>query len=183
MRLARISVMMIVAAFVMATIVTVAPAADAQSSPYFHTCTVQLSAVAALPGSQLTVTASGFPAGSVVTFTIYSTPIVLGTATANASGDATLVFTLPAGLAPGMHTITATGLPPGDCDPAIPSTQVMVDASVVTTAPATTAASGTLPRTGTNSAELVQLALVLIVVGGLITLAARKRTRRASVDS
>ena len=55
--------------------------------------------------------------------------------------------------------------------------------TVASTTAATGSGTGTLPRTGTNSAELLQLALVLIAVGGIITLATRKRRQRAGVDS
>jgi len=183
MRLARIPITVIVAMLAAVTFVTVAPASVASASPYPHNCDIKLSQVTAVPGDQLSVTASGYDPGAVVTFTLHSNPVVLGTATADASGDATLVFTLPPGTTPGLHTITATAVPEGDCDPAVVSTDLQVDAATVTSAsPATTTGSGTLPRTGSNVAELLQLALVLIAAGGLITLATRKR-RHAHSDS
>ncbi len=169
--------------FAAVSIVAVAPSANAAVPPYPAGCTMSLSSVTAVVGSQLTVTASGYPAGAVVTFTLHSDPVVLGSATANASGVATLVFTLPLGTTPGLHTISANGVPVGECDPLL-STDLMVDAAnVASTTPPTTTGTGTLPRTGTNSAELFQLALLLIVVGGLITLATRKRLQRTRVDS
>jgi LPXTG-motif cell wall-anchored protein len=192
MRLARIPITMAVALLAAVTFVVIAPTAGA--TPYPGGCTIQISQVRATPGQQLTVTASGYPAGAQVTFTLSrpgegtpppqsdNGPVVLGTVTANASGVATLVFTLPAGTKPGMHVITASGSPPGDCDPLV-STNLMVDAANVGTTIPATSGTGTLPRTGTNSAELLQLALVLIAVGGIITLATRKRRQRAGVDS
>jgi hyaluronoglucosaminidase len=180
MRLARIPLTIATAMIAVAAFVMVAPAASA--SPYPAGCTIQISKVTAVPGDQLTVTASGYPAGAVVTFTLHSTPVVLGSATATAGGVATLVFTLPAGTVPGLHTITANGVPSGECDPLV-SADLQVDAASVVSPTTAAATTGTLPRTGTNSAELIQLALVLIAVGGLITLATRKRLHRARVES
>jgi len=179
MRLARIPITMAVAMLAAVTFVVIAPSAGA--TPYPAGCTIQISNVTAIPGEQLTVTASGYPAGAVVTFVLHSTPVTLGTSLADSSGVASLVFNLPAGTVPGVHVITASGAPAGDCDPLV-STRLVVDAATVGTATAATG-SGTLPRTGTNSAELLQLALVLIALGGIITLATRKRLQRARVDS
>jgi hypothetical protein len=196
MRLVRVPITVVVAILVALTLVTVAPSASAAVPPYPAGCTVQLSKVSAFPGDQLTVTASGYPVGSVVTFVLdrpgQGNPppqsgngaVTLGSATADANGVATLVFTLPIGTKPGQHVVTASGQPAGTCDQLV-STVLMVDAATVATStpPATSAGTGTLPRTGTNSAELIQLALVLIAVGGLITLATRKRLQRAHVKS
>jgi LPXTG-motif cell wall-anchored protein len=186
MRSARMSIR--IAVIVAATcLVFLAPAistlesAGAASPPvsYQGGCTLVLSAVSATQGGQLSVTAKGFPAGALVTFTLHSDPVVLGSATADGNGDATLTFTLPADTTPGMHTITAVGVPPGQCDPEV-SSELMVLAQNVTN---TTAATGSLPRTGTNSFELLQIALVLIAIGGLITLATRKRLQRGNAES
>ena len=71
------------------------------------------------------MTASGYPAGAMVTFTLSrpgngtpppqsdNGPVTLGTAHRGCHGVATLVFTLPAGTEPGMHVITASGVPAG----------------------------------------------------------------------
>jgi hypothetical protein len=169
----------------------VAPASSAKTTvSYPGGCAIVLSMVTATAGDQLTVSASGFPVGSKVMFQMRSVnPPVrttkLGTVTAVANsqgtGTATLVFILPANTPPGMYQITAHGAPPGQCAPFV-STNLMVSAQVVTT---TTVASGggTLPRTGTNSGLLFQIALILIAIGGLVTLAARKRLAHARVES
>jgi LPXTG-motif cell wall-anchored protein len=178
MRLARILIT-VVAALLATTIVMLGPVAGAAESKvdYPGGCAIVLSQVTATVGAKLTVTGTGFPPGSTVTFTLDAAP-VLGTVTADATGTATLVFTLPANTAPGMHVITATGVPPGQCDPSV-STNLMVSASTQTTPPTTATSSGTLPRTGTDSALLMQIAVLLIAVGGLVTLTARKRMRHA----
>ena len=177
MRLARILIT-VVAAMLATTTVMLGPVAGAAESKvdYPGGCAIVLSQVTATAGAQLTVTGKGFPPGSSVTFTLDAAP-VLGTVTADSTGTATLVFTLPTNTTPGMHVITATGIPPGQCDPSV-STNLMVSAVSATTPPTTTG-GGTLPRTGTNSALLMQIAVLLIAVGGLITLTARKRMRHA----
>ncbi len=189
MRVARIPIAIAGSLLVTAMLVMLAPMSEAKTSvSYPGGCVIVISKVTAIPGDQLTVTASGFPVGAKVKFEMRSVkPPVrttkLGTVTAVANsqgtGTATLVFTLPANTAPGMYTISAHGAPPGQCDPFV-STNLMVSASVATT---TATGGGTLPRTGTNSALLFQIALILIALGGLVTLAARKRLAHARVDS
>ncbi len=185
MRLARNPITIAVAVFVAACVVTLAPSAtamaSAQTAPpvsYQGGCTLVLSTVTVTQGGQLSVTGKGYPAGAVVTFTL-SPNVVLGTATADANGDATLVFTVPDDTSPGMHAITADGVPAGQCDPAV-ATNLMVLAQNTTNS---SVATGSLPRTGTNSFELLQIALILIAIGGLITLATRKRLHRGHVES
>jgi LPXTG-motif cell wall-anchored protein len=175
---------------VAALFVILAPAASAKTPvSYPGGCAIVLSSVTATPGGQLTVSATGFPVGSKVKFELKSvTPPVkttqLGTATAVAnnqgSGTATLTFTLPTNLKPGMYTVSAHGAPPGQCTPFV-STNLQVSAEQVSTTVATS--GGSLPRTGTNTALLFQIALILIAIGGLVTLAARKRLAHARVDS
>ena len=190
MRVARTSIA-VGSLLVAALLVTLAPASSAKTTvSYPGGCVIVLSKVVALPGDQLTVSSSGYPVGAPVTFTLRAvTPppshTTLGTATAVANssgtGTATLVFTLPANLHPGLYIVTATGVPPGQCDPSV-STNLNVSARQTSTTTVATG-GGTLPRTGTDSGLLLQVALVLIALGGLVTLAARKRVARVRVDS
>jgi LPXTG-motif cell wall-anchored protein len=189
MRVARIPIAIAGSLLVAAMLFTLAPAAGAKTTvSYTGGCAIVISKVTATPGDQLTVSATGFPVGAKVMFQIRSvTPPVrttkLGTVTAVANGQgtgtATLVFSLAANTVPGMYVISAHGAPPGQCDPFV-STNLMVSAAVATT---TATGGGTLPHTGTNSALLFQIALLLIALGGLVTLAARKRLAHARVDS
>jgi len=190
MRVARIPIAVAGSLMVAAMLAILAPTAQAKTTvSYPGGCAIVLSQVTASPGNTLTVSATGFPVGAKVMFQMRSTrpPVKttkLGTATAVANGQgtgtATLVFTLPANTAPGMYVISAHGAPPGQCDPFV-STNLMVSAQQVGTS--TTLGGGTLPRTGTNSALLFQIALVLIALGGLVTLTARKRLAHARVDA
>jgi hypothetical protein len=114
------------------------------------------------PGDSITLTAQIFRPGSVVTFTMGS--VVLGTATANSSGVASLTTTIPAGTAPGTHTIQATGT----SSTGAPLTVVL---SI------TVAAGGTgLPVTGSPStAPMTQIAIGAVAAGGLLLLLANRR--------
>ena len=62
------------------------------------------------PGKTVTVSGSGYAPGSSVTVVIYSTPQVLTTVVADASGNFTVEVTVPAGLAAGSHTLVASGV-------------------------------------------------------------------------
>ena len=57
-------------------------------------------------GESLTVRGTGFPAGQLVSVTVNSDPITLGSATTNASGAFAVTGTIPAGFAAGAHTVT-----------------------------------------------------------------------------
>jgi len=183
--------MAIAASLLMAAMLAVvAPAASAKTTvSYPGGCAITTNHLVVFPLERITVTATGFPVGAKVTFTLRAVrpptrPVVVGTAIAKANqfgtGTATLVFRVPLLTRPGLHTITAVGVPPGQCSPSV-SSNLMVLASSTGTTVAT--GSGTLPRTGTDSALLFQIALILIAIGGLVTLAARKRLAHARVDS
>ncbi|WEK61886.1 MAG: HtaA domain-containing protein [Candidatus Microbacterium colombiense] len=61
-------------------------------------------------GQPTTITASGFQANEEgIKVVVYSTPVLLDTVTADASGTATWKGTLPASLADGVHTLTLQG--------------------------------------------------------------------------
>src|SRR5512138_2371710 len=58
-----------------------------------------------VPGQTITISAGIFASGSTVTFTFFSQPVTLGTATADADGVATIEATIPSDATPGTHTI------------------------------------------------------------------------------
>jgi hypothetical protein len=57
--------------------------------------------------SSVTVTGSGFPPGTNVVVDIQSTPLVLGTLTADANGAFSAQFDIPCSVGAGSHTVTA----------------------------------------------------------------------------
>ncbi len=146
----------------------------------------------AAPGSTLDVSASGFAADSPVVFSIYSTPTVLATVTADATGVARATITIPAEFS-GAHSIVASGT--------APTGSVLFKRSDVTVAaddgggtdpggnPGTggepapgTGTSGTdLSASGFDGGALLTGALVLLLLGGgavLVTAVLRRRRAR-----
>ncbi|WP_433377042.1 fibronectin type III domain-containing protein [Actinoplanes sp. CA-142083] len=64
------------------------------------------------PGQSLTLVGSGYAPYSTVTLTLYSEPIVLATVVTDKNGAFSQAVTVPADLASGKHSFTATGVNP-----------------------------------------------------------------------
>lgn len=122
------------------------------------------------PGESMVLGVQICQPGSSATFRLESA--VLGTATANSSGVATLTATIPSNTSPGSHTIEATCTGTNGQ----PLTQVL---SFTVTGGAT----GGLPTTGSaNTTPMTQVAIAAIAAGGLLVLLANKR-RTAKADT
>jgi LPXTG-motif cell wall-anchored protein len=117
------------------------------------------------PGQQVTFTARTFQPGSTVTFTLFSDPVRLGTATAASNGVATLTAAIPATTAAGSHRVDATGTG-ATGSPLTVSTALVVSSNGAAPLP-TTGSSNTLP--------LATAGVVALALGGLILLVARRR--------
>jgi 5'-nucleotidase len=115
-------------------------------------------------GNQVTIDSSGWKASSDVTITLHSTPVVLGTVTADASGNVHATETIPSGTAVGAHTIELTGTDPTGA-PRDVTSQITVT---------TGSGGGSLPRTGAAIAAMVGVALVMFFGGSALS-RARKR--------
>jgi LPXTG-motif cell wall-anchored protein len=119
------------------------------------------------PGQTITVTASGFQPASTVTFDLFSAPVRLGTAVADANGTATLTATIPAGTPAGQHHIQASGTGANGQPRTV---------SIAITVPGT--ARDTVPRTGSNSnLPMAEIGIGALAVGGLLVLMARRRSK------
>jgi alpha-L-fucosidase len=126
-------------------------------------------------GEAVTIEVGGFAPYSEVTIELHSDPIVLGTFTADGEGVVRATVNLPAGVT-GSHDVVVMG-------------SNALGAPVVATIPLTIAADpgsgsddgdggdggGLLPRTGSNTATIVTLGGVLVVLGGGATVITRKR--------
>jgi LPXTG-motif cell wall-anchored protein len=116
-------------------------------------------------GSSLTIDSPGWKAGTDVTITLHSTPVVLATVKADANGNAHAVVTIPSGTATGAHTLELTGTDPAGAPRTV-------------TSPITiSGGGGSLPRTGAAIAALVLVGTVLFAVGTALS-RARKRAIR-----
>lgn len=165
------------AAAAMTVVLMAAPAAAQQYPPSVNSITVGCRTPA--PGESVSVEARTFAAGTEVTITLASGPVVVGTAAADQSGTVALQVTIPAGTAKGANTITGAGQG-ADGAPLSLSTQISVANGCNAATPPAAASAGSLPRTGDDtSIPLARFGVALAAVGGVITAVAAKR-RKAS---
>jgi LPXTG-motif cell wall-anchored protein len=160
----------------MAVVLMAAPAAAQQYPPAVNGLTCP--DTTPTPGQTLTLQARTFATGATATFELQSVPVGLGTATADASGVATLEATIPTDTTLGAHTIAAVG-------PAPDGSQLSLSCSITVVAAGAAAGdagpSGSLPRTGDDSSiPLAKLGLALAALGGAATAVASKRRKRAA---
>ncbi|MFI5910162.1 fibronectin type III domain-containing protein, partial [Dactylosporangium sp. NPDC051541] len=119
------------------------------------------------PSQQITVVGTGFAPHSTATVVLYSTPVVLGTATTDASGSFTKQVTIPATVAAGQHNLVASGV---DTNGNIHQIRMPV-----TTTTATSTGSGALPVTGAPITGLTIWAGLITATGiGLVALGYRR---------
>ncbi|MDJ0348630.1 hypothetical protein [Cryobacterium sp. PH29-G1] len=129
-------------------------------------------------GAQLDVIASGFAPGAPVTFGIYSTPLLLATASADAGGTARATVTIPSGFT-GQHTLVATGIAPDGSERYLTAavTVLAPPVAVDTTAAETATETDRIASTGVPyDLPLVSLLGVLVLLAGLV-LYRRSRNR------
>jgi hypothetical protein len=130
--------------------------------------TVALSRSRATVGMQMSYEARCFKPGEAVTVTVYSTPQVVGTTTANSAGEVSGTFTVPSNLEAGRHTLelaAATG------------TQSASFIVVPNAAAADSSSSDddSLAFTGSDAAKTAGAGAVLLLGGGALIVAARRR--------
>jgi 5'-nucleotidase len=115
-------------------------------------------------GGTITVQGTGCPAGSHVVIKVGDTTVGDATASNDSDGSFTVTITLPPSIGPGQYLVHALC---GDLD--------LTAVLSVTALATTTTVTATLPVTGTDSGTWVKVAVVLVAVGGLLVLAARRR--------
>ncbi|TFB75344.1 hypothetical protein E3O06_05840 [Cryobacterium glaciale] len=129
-------------------------------------------------GTQLDVVATGFAPGAAVTFGIYSTPLLLGTATADAGGTARATVTIPSSFT-GSHTIVATGIAPDGSERFLTfAVTVVGPPAVVDAAAAVAVAAAKIASTGVPyNLPVVSLLGALVLLAGVFL--SRRSRRRA----
>ncbi len=127
-------------------------------------------------GGTVGVTCTGFAPGTDVQITLHSDPVDLGTATADDNGEVHQNITIPPGTATGQHSVTCSGLSASGGSLTL-TAELMVTATGTTpvTNP-TTSGTGTLPRTGSDTTELLRVGVVLIVAGAALAVIVRRRS-------
>jgi titin len=122
----------------------------------------------AQPGQQITVMGTGFLPHSTVTVTIYSDPVVLGTAVTDANGNFSLPVTVPASLAAGQHSLVAAGV-----DPAGAIRTLRLDVTVPSPAKP---AGPELAYTGADLTVPLSIGAASLVLGGVLLRVNRRRS-------
>lgn len=138
-----------------------------------------LNVTSGAPGDVIPFAGSGFSAAETVTFTLNSTPIDLGSVTADAAGNIVGSFTVPANAEVGDHTVVAAGLSSG----VVVSAAFTIQAAVIAPMPqpnpvtAVVAKPGDLAATGATSATLPLLvtAALLLAIGSALLISVRYR--------
>jgi hypothetical protein len=136
---------------------------------------LQLSTSVATPGSTIGVTGEGWASGTTETISIMSSPVVLGTTTANSQGDFSTSVTIPLNTALGAHEIVATG--PSEANPAEPLT-LSANLTIVASTAAQPTAAAAQPFTGWDTRAPLLASLALVVLGSAAVLIARNRRQR-----
>jgi LPXTG-motif cell wall-anchored protein len=148
-----------------------APGMALAAPPYSPAGAPTLSTASPAPGGTVSVAGSGFRSGSRVRAVIFSEPVVLGTARANAAGEAAIAVTIPESFAPGSeHRLELQGVDPDG--------EVRILSRSITLAGG---ARGVLPFTGAAFVPALGLAGLLLVGGGLLV--ATRRARRGTSDA
>jgi LPXTG-motif cell wall-anchored protein len=155
----------VLAMFGVCAIVMIVAAPGARAS-YNSDGGLSLSNMTPSPGGSTAVTSSGWKPNSDVTITLHSTPVVLATVKADATGTVNTTVTIPSSASAGSHTIELAGT----SSTGAPQTM---------SSPITVQSGGgdPLPRTGAAVAALVLVGIVLFVVGSALS-SARKRALR-----
>ncbi|MFD4991506.1 choice-of-anchor G family protein [Cellulosimicrobium cellulans] len=145
-----------------------------------------------LRGAEQTFVASGFEPGEAVQAVINSEPLILPVATADASGQVSWTFVVPADFEVGPHTGTATSVLVGDST--VASFEVYLTStgdgdgsggsgsgsgSAGSGSDGSSNGSGYLARTGTDDLGLLLVAALLLVTAGAGVRLRTHRTRRA----
>jgi hypothetical protein len=144
----------------------------AAGQPYAPAGAPSLSTASPAPGGAVEVAGGGFRSGSRVRAVIFSEPVVLGTARANAAGEVAIDVTIPESFAAGSeHRIELQGVDPDG--------EVRILSRSITLAGGD---RGVLPFTGAAFfVPALGLAGLLLVVGGVL-MATNRARRGASAD-
>jgi titin len=118
------------------------------------------------PGEQIVFIGTGFAPHSTVVISIYSDPIVLGTAVTDALGNFSKPITVPRSLAAGAHTAVAQGVAP-DGSPRFMKLAIQVVADG--------GSGGGLAVTGVPVVVILLIGLALVGAGSGLAAASRRR--------
>ena len=135
--------------------------AQAAYAVYNSAGPVSLSTSNPSAGGSISISACCYMPRTMVTFTIESEPVVLGTATADADGEASMTAIIPAGFS-GSHEIVATGVAP-DNSVLVLSSPITVGGSALPNTSMSAPTSGVSPLL----TALTVLGVVVVSAGAL----------------
>lgn len=119
-------------------------------------------------GTTVVLAGTQLPEGATVSFELHSAPVVLGTGVVAADGTVTIAATIPADAAAGNHALVGTVTSQGVTASA--SVAVVVPLIVIPTG------GGDLAVTGTELLSGLNLAALLVLIGGALLMVARRRS-------
>ena len=126
------------------------------------TGTASTNTASAPVGGSVTATGSGFGPNTPVRAGLFSTPKIVGTATASAAGTVSISFLVPVGTDVGSHEIQLQG--------------VNATGGAHVLSATLTVRAGTLSRTGSNAGDLALYAFAMILLGvSLFSVTYRRR--------
>lgn len=129
-------------------------------------------------GAPAEVSASNLKVGTEWELVLRSTPIILESGTVGLTGSISANVNIPSGLEPGWHTITLTGVGvDGKIYKRVLRFEIAVDGTLGTAASLgdIQVSNASLANTGSSSAALALLALLMVAAGVFITVANRKK--------
>lgn len=157
----------IVVAALTAVVAALFAAGSASAAPYSRQPHLAINTQNPGVGATVTLTGTGYVAGVHATVTLHSTPVTLGTATPNASGDFTLSVTLPTNVS-GTHTIVASG----DASNDSASVTITIGGS---SGGGSGGGGGSLSSTGVAVLSIGSVGVLLLLSGATALLIGRRR--------
>lgn len=148
--------------------------------------TVAVDAASVVAGSSVTVSGTGFAADAALKIELRSTPVQVGTATADAAGAFRAAVTIPADTTAGAHSIVVIDSAGVETSVALAVTAAPVveqpgtgDSDGTTggggTSPSTGTGTGNLATTGADSQPFIFAALLLLGAGAVLSVIRRRR--------
>jgi hypothetical protein len=132
--------------------------------------------VVAVTGDTANVSGNGWQPGALITVTINSDPVVLGTINASATGSFSQNYQIPC-LENGTHTITASGIAE-DGLPRTSSDVVSIQNCVISTGAANLAFTGS-----SDTFPFVGVGIGLILAGAVLAVVAQRRRSAHSISA
>lgn len=140
-------------------------------------CAAGVSSTSIPAGGSLTVSGEGFADAAMVHVYLHSSPVLLGSGTANANGAFELGVTIPLGAPLGQHEIVESGTNPDGSVRQLTAAITVTARAASTTAAATSSTGGGLPFTGAQIAGMSATGALLVFGGiGMLLVARRRRT-------